>query len=65
MAGHTVEESIKAVSRALRFGVSEIACKFDLVEDGFKPEKAAVIVRWALQSNKKKPSLPVKKKEAK
>jgi hypothetical protein len=51
MAGHTTEEAIKAVARALHLGVHEVACKFDLVQDGFPPTKAAVIVRWAQRMN--------------
>lgn len=56
MPGHTIEEAIKATARAIHFGVSEAACKFDLVQDGFKPERAAIIVRWALRMNNIKPS---------
>lgn len=56
MTGHTTEEAIKAVARALHYGVPEVACKFDLVQDGFKPEKAEIILRWALRMNFRNPS---------
>ncbi len=55
MAGHTTEEAIQAVARALSFGVHEVACRFDLVADGFSPAKASLIVRWALRMNQFRP----------
>jgi hypothetical protein len=51
MAGHTTEDAIQAVARALSCGINEVACRSDLVADGFKPAKAATIVRWALRMN--------------
>jgi hypothetical protein len=51
MAGHTTEEAINAVAKALHYGVHEVACRFDLVADGFPPHKAAIIVRWARRMN--------------
>jgi hypothetical protein len=54
--GHTIEEAIIAVTRAIHFGVPDVACQFDLVQDGFDKKKAAIIVRWALQANRMKPS---------
>ena len=62
MAGHTIEEAIQAVTRAIHFGVPDVACQFDLVQDGFDKKTASIIVRWALQAHRNR--LSQKKRKA-
>jgi hypothetical protein len=44
-----VESAIQATATALRAGAHVSIMKLALVSDGFKPEKADIIIRWALQ----------------
>jgi hypothetical protein len=48
----SIEEAIEAVSGALRAGASEKIVALTLIDDGFKPEKAQIIIRWAKQYKK-------------
>lgn len=42
-----VESAIQATARALKAGAHVSIMKLALVSDGFKPEKADIIIRWA------------------
>ena len=43
----TIEEAVATVRDCLRAGVAERLITLCLVEDGFKPEKVRIILRWA------------------
>jgi hypothetical protein len=47
----TIEEAIRSVSGALKAGANEKLISLILIDDGFKPEKAQIIIRWAKQYN--------------
>ena len=43
----TIEEAIDIVGDCLRSGVSERLIIITLMDEGFKPEKVKIILRWA------------------
>jgi hypothetical protein len=50
---HTTTEAIQASISALQDGIHVEMLRQCLMAEGFKPNKAATIVRWALQFQRK------------
>lgn len=44
---HTTQEAIDASIRCLLGGMPTLIVKHHLIEDGFKPPKADIVIRWA------------------
>lgn len=45
----TTEDAIDAVTAAIFSGIHEPLIKWSLMNEGFAPEKAETIIRWAKQ----------------
>lgn len=46
---YTIEQALKAVYGAIHRNIPILAIHNDLLDAGFKPEKADIIIRWAQQ----------------
>jgi hypothetical protein len=53
-ADHTIEQALEACYKGVRDGISSFLLKNALIIDGFTPEKADLIIRWAQQSKRNK-----------
>ncbi len=51
---HTTEQALEASIGALRDGMSPYILRSALISDGFKPNKAETIIRWASQYLRKR-----------
>ncbi len=49
----TIEDAIRVSIRVIRQRGSVDILKHALMQDGFEPERADTIIRWAIQINKK------------
>ena len=45
-----IEDAIQATTKALKIGASVSIMKLALISDGFTPEKADIIIKWANQT---------------
>lgn len=52
---HKTEDAIQSITKALRAGAHVSILKQALLSDGFKPERADIIIRWASQSLRANP----------
>jgi len=47
----TIEEAVAGAARCLKAGVAERILALTLMDEGFKPEKVKIIIRWAKAKN--------------